>query len=167
MANNRMSLVNTATGQRVLLATHLATKWRALSGVEDKLDHAFNAELSEFPAAWGSTAWLVEYETDEPELDEELRKKVESHAAPALAGAPDPTPWGMLRAYAAFCRSCSGDASRANFAAAIEAMLVAWSRGRELSETHRATIDAWMRMHAIDPEVTSALDALSAQIRRR
>jgi hypothetical protein len=29
MANNRMNLVNTATGQRVLLATHFATKWRA------------------------------------------------------------------------------------------------------------------------------------------
>ena len=37
MANNRMNLVNTATGQRVLLATHFATKWRALSGTEDDL----------------------------------------------------------------------------------------------------------------------------------
>lgn len=37
MANNRMNLVNTATKQRVLLAAHFATKWRALSGIEDDL----------------------------------------------------------------------------------------------------------------------------------
>ena len=81
MANNRMTLVNTATGQRVLLATHLATKWRALAGIEEKLDQAFAAELAEFPAAWGSTAWRIEYEMDEPELDEELRKDVEGWKA--------------------------------------------------------------------------------------
>jgi len=73
MANNRMSLVNTATGQRVLLATHLAAEWRAVADIEAKLDQAFIAELAEFPAAWGSTAWRIEYETDEPALDEELR----------------------------------------------------------------------------------------------
>jgi hypothetical protein len=76
MANNRMTLVNTATGQRVLLATHFATKWRALAGIEEKLDQAFATEFDEFPTAWGSTAWRVEYETDEPELDEELRRDV-------------------------------------------------------------------------------------------
>lgn len=77
MANNRMALVNIATGQRVLLATHLATKWRAVAGIEEKLDQAFAAELDDYPTAWGSTAWRVEYEKDEPALDEELRKAVE------------------------------------------------------------------------------------------
>ena len=77
MANNRMTLVNTATGQRVLLATHLATKWRVVAGIEEKLDQVFAAELTDFPAAWGSTAWCIEYEVDEPELDEDLRKTIE------------------------------------------------------------------------------------------
>jgi len=76
MANNRMTLVNTATGQRVLLATHLATEWRALAGIEEKLDQVFTAEFHDFPTAWGSTAWRVEYEEEEPELDEELRRDV-------------------------------------------------------------------------------------------
>jgi hypothetical protein len=76
MANNRMTLVNLATGQRVLLATHLATEWRAIAGIEEILDRAFGAELDEYPAAWGSTAWHIEYEKDEPELDGELQRDV-------------------------------------------------------------------------------------------
>jgi ribA/ribD-fused uncharacterized protein len=74
MANNRMNLVNTATGQRVLLATHLATQWRSPGGIECALDRAFEDELDKFLAARGSTAWRVEYEQDEPELDAELRR---------------------------------------------------------------------------------------------
>lgn len=86
MANNRMTLVNAATGQRVLIATHLATKWRAIAGIEETLDRAFTVELDEFPAAWGSTAWRIEYEQDEPELDEELRKTVEGWKETERAG---------------------------------------------------------------------------------
>lgn len=160
-----MSLVNVATGQRVLLATHLATKWRALSGIEGDLDRAFAAELDEFPAAWGSTAWLVEYEQDEPELDEELRRKVESWAEPASAVAPHPPPmpwYGVLRAYAALCRLCPGE-SRANLAAAIEASLLARLRGNEPSAAHRATIEAWVTRECIDAAVVPALVALIAQ----
>ncbi len=165
MANNRMILVNTATGQRVFVASHLATKWRALSGIEGKLDDAFAAELAEFPAAWGSTAWRVEYETDEPELDEELRRKVEAHAQPTHAVAPYSTPWyGMLQAYAAFCRSCSGDASRASFASAIDASLLAWLRGKEPSAVHCAIIEAWVMSGDLDALAVSALIALFAQI---
>jgi hypothetical protein len=82
MANNRMTLVNIATGQRVLIATHLATKWRAIAGIEEKLDQVFAAELADFPAAWGSTAWRIEYEVDEPELDEDLRKTIEGGLTP-------------------------------------------------------------------------------------
>ena len=168
MANNRMSLVNTATGQCVLLATHLATKWRALAGIEDKLDLAFAAELSEFPAAWGSTAWRLEYETDEPELDEELRRTVEKHAA--LSVAPDTTkgswPWfyGALQAYAVFCRLVPDDAARAALAAAIDASLLAWSRGKEPSEMQRSTIEAGVMRGDIDAVIAPALVALFAQI---
>ena len=62
MSNNRMWLINAATGQRVLVARHLAVEWRAESGIEDKLDRAFIDEVV------GSTAWRVEYE-DGPTAD--------------------------------------------------------------------------------------------------
>lgn len=169
MANNRMSLVNTATGQRILLATHLATKWRALAGIEAKLDHAFEDELSEFPAAWGSTAWRLEYETDEPKLDEELRRTVERRTA-HLSGVPDSTngsrPWfyEVLQAYAVFCKLVPDDESRAALAEAIDDALFAWSRGREPSAMLHATIEAGVMRGDIDAVIAPALVALFAQI---
>ncbi len=174
MANNRMSLVNTATGQCVLLATHLATKWRALAGIEDALDRAFAAELAEFQAAWGSTAWRLEYEKDEPELDEELRRTVERNTAPPVHSLSDgaastndawPRFYGALQAYAVFCRLVPDDAPRGALAAAIDASLRAWSLGKEPSATHRATIEAWVRHDGgLDAVIAPALVALFAQI---
>jgi hypothetical protein len=167
MANNRMSLINTATGQCILLATHLATKWRALAGIEDKCDLAFAAELAEFPAAWGSTAWRIEYETDEPGLDEELRRTVEKHATPALGETSNSTRdwfYGVLQTYAVFCKFVPDAASRDKLASAIDASLRAWSRGVEPSAAHRATIEAWVVRGDIDVIIAPALVALFEQI---
>lgn len=161
MSNNHMSLVNTATGQRVLLATRLATKWGALAGIEDKLDHAFATELAEFSAACGSTAWRIEYETNEPELDANLTKR-------SLRSSSDPSAedkswfYAPLQAYAAFCRLVPNDVTRTAIAAAIDASLVAWRRGAEPSAVHRARIEAEvMRGDAV---IAPALVALFAQI---
>ena len=80
MANNRMTLVNTATGQRVLVAKHMADAWYFPPTDEgkptwlDKLAAAFDAEVKDHGAPWGSTAWRIEYEHDESELDVELKK---------------------------------------------------------------------------------------------
>lgn len=67
MANNRMFLVNKSTGQRVLIAKHLLGAWY----VHDLaiLDKTFDAEVHVHGADHGSTAWHVEYERDEPDLD--------------------------------------------------------------------------------------------------
>ena len=88
MANNRMYLVNTATGQRVLIAKHLVTEWYFPATPEypttdgkphpswaDRLEAAFVAELTSHGAGWGSTAWRVEYEHDEPEEDAKLKER--------------------------------------------------------------------------------------------
>lgn len=76
MANNCMYLVNTATGQRVLLAKHLATEWYVPHMGEQRLKDAFEAELVEYDAPYGSTAWRIEYEDNEPALDAELAERV-------------------------------------------------------------------------------------------
>jgi len=88
MANNRMILVNTATAQRVLIANHLATAWYFPPTDDgkatwlDKLDDAFNAEVELHGAPWGSTAWRIEYEHEEPDLDAELKVRAQGSAMP-------------------------------------------------------------------------------------
>jgi hypothetical protein len=89
-----MMLVNTATGQRVLIAKHLAGAWYFPATPEsptidgspnltwtDRLDSAFNAEVDDYGSPQGSTAWRIEYEHEEPELDAELRRRCDSRTA--------------------------------------------------------------------------------------
>lgn len=80
MALNRMFLVNVATGQRVLLAKHpvagdVAGAWLFQEKLLGDLLDAFDAELRQHGAPHGSTAWRVEYEHDEVELDAALKEK--------------------------------------------------------------------------------------------
>lgn len=66
MTNNRMWLVNSATGQRVLIARHSLAEWCSTGGIENELDGAFVSEVDEFSSIIGSdsgsTAWRIEYE---------------------------------------------------------------------------------------------------------
>lgn len=80
MATNRMFLVNTATGQRVLLAKNPAAgdtpgAWLFQEKLLGDLLDAFDAELHLHGAKHGSTAWRLEYERNEPELDAALKEK--------------------------------------------------------------------------------------------
>jgi hypothetical protein len=75
MANNRMYLVNDATGQRVLLAKRMIGPWYFPANNigdpswSDKLDAAFDAEINEHGAPWGSTSWRIEYEHPNDECE--------------------------------------------------------------------------------------------------
>jgi len=68
-----MYLVNQKTGQRILLAKHFATEWKATPDLEGQLDRAFDAEMYEFLAIQGSTAWHIEYESSQVEAGDVTR----------------------------------------------------------------------------------------------
>lgn len=63
MANNRMYLANAKTGQRIVIATHLATGWRFVDTSVDWIEEAFHAEDI------GSHDWCIRYEHGEPNID--------------------------------------------------------------------------------------------------
>jgi hypothetical protein len=73
MANNKMWLVNSVTGQRVMIASTsegragtdsgVVAEWVTPGGIEDKLDRAFVEEFESSTSATGSTAWCIEYES--------------------------------------------------------------------------------------------------------
>ncbi len=75
MANNRMYLVNTTTGQRILLAKRMIGPWYVPTGSAeapawaDKLDAAFDEEVTAYDAPWGSTSWRIEYEQPNDECE--------------------------------------------------------------------------------------------------
>ena len=75
MANNRMYLVNTATGQRILLAKRMIGPWYVPAASAeapawtDKLDAAFDEEVTAHGAPWGSTSWRIEYEHPNDECE--------------------------------------------------------------------------------------------------
>lgn len=63
---NRIFLVNTETGKRILMAKFCQPKWESSQDLDGELNNEFSDNVAHYgeEAALGKTIWKIEYEID-------------------------------------------------------------------------------------------------------